>query len=665
MSKPLDVKDSRGRSVNLGKELGAGGEAKVFSVDRDSARVVKIYHKEPDAEQVAKLNALTALANPKLLAVAAWPTGLLYNSNRRVVGIEMPRFSDDFRPVQQLYNPQQRLKQFPKSGWNFQVRAALNLAAAFDEVHQTGCLVGDVNESNAMVSNAAIIRLVDCDSFQVSAGGRIFRCPVGKPEYTAPDLQGKPYGSIVRTPQHDLFGLAVLIFQLLFVGRHPFAGIEPKLKDATIEEKISQYRFAYGPRAVSLHIKTPPFVPRFDELPVGVAQLFRTAFEQPSGATQRPTAASWVRELRRLDGEIKTCTADDGHRHWSGLKTCPWCGIVRGRGPNYYLGSGTKPVEREFRFDKQKFDQLEKQLDNLDELGWVYHRSHYRGHVDRAEVPERDSEDTLILRIVAATAVLCAMLIPLGFWHGYFALVGFVGFACFGSWAIFSIRSSPWFRDRHSKQVEVVTAEYVLQRKEQEIQQELNLRRSEHRSQVDRIKRSIREGFSLKKLYDKEISSMAAEDYILAMERHLNFHRIEDADILGIGPGRTMQLVAHGVETAADIRPAYLDVIPGFGPVLIANLMYWKAEVESHFVYNISNAISAGDRLRINMLFIAKQSALIEDCETSLETIEKILLGWRAIVQNLEPELHRLNHQLNQLKANLAATERGRFLGYF
>ena len=47
-----------------------------------------------------------------------------------------------------------------------------------------------------------------------------YACPVAKPEYTPPELQGKHLSSIVRTPEQDAFGLGVLIFQLLMEGNH-------------------------------------------------------------------------------------------------------------------------------------------------------------------------------------------------------------------------------------------------------------------------------------------------------------------------------------------------------------------------------------------------------------------------------------------------------------
>src|SRR5205814_7863741 len=70
-----------------------------------------------------------------------------------------------------------------------------------------------------------IFALIDCDSFEITDGKTVFPCMVGVPTYTPPELQGQSFQGVRRTKQHDAFGLAVLIFHMLFLGRHPFAGI--------------------------------------------------------------------------------------------------------------------------------------------------------------------------------------------------------------------------------------------------------------------------------------------------------------------------------------------------------------------------------------------------------------------------------------------------------
>ncbi len=333
---PPPVIDSAGRALPLGAKIGGGGEGDVYGLSRDPKSVVKLYHKPPSPEAVEKLTAMAGLGSPALLKVAAWPTGLARDARtRQAAGFVMPRVTD-CQPVQALYNPAQRLRSFPRAGWAFQVRAALNLAAAFEEVHRAGCLVGDVNQSNALVSPKAEVRLIDCDSFQVRAGGRVYCCDVGVPHYTPPELQGKPLRGHTREENHDRFGLAVLIYQLLFVGRHPYAGVYSGTDDPGFEQLIADYRFAQGPDAHTWHMAPPPHVPTLSDIPPALGTLFRRAFERKT-SDGRPTATEWHAELQSLDARVTTCVSDTGHTFWRGAGTCVWCRLAK-TGPEYYFG---------------------------------------------------------------------------------------------------------------------------------------------------------------------------------------------------------------------------------------------------------------------------------------------------------------------------------------
>ena len=282
MSSPPALIDENGRPIPLDRQLASGGEGAVFSFPNDTKFVAKVYHRLPTAQTAQKLMAMIRLANPRLLLIAAWPTRLLYDARtRQLAGFAMPRLNN-CQPIQHLYNPVQRLKHFPRAGWDFQVRAALNLAAAFDEVHKAGCLIGDVNQSNAQVSPDALVRLIDCDSFQVRVNGQSYLCEVGVAHYIPPELQGKQLRGLVRTENHDRFGLAVLIYQLLFVGRHPYAGVYRGAGDPSFEQLIAEFRFAQGPLAHTWGMAPPPHTPTFADIPPDLGALFRRAFERGS-----------------------------------------------------------------------------------------------------------------------------------------------------------------------------------------------------------------------------------------------------------------------------------------------------------------------------------------------------------------------------------------------
>ncbi|HEX3128568.1 MAG TPA: hypothetical protein VH394_14650, partial [Thermoanaerobaculia bacterium] len=238
-------------SIRLGHELGRGGEGAVFAIEGQGDRVAKIYSRTPDSRKIQKLTAMSESATPALLRIASWPLDLLTDGKGSVQGFVMPRLLAR-RDIHELYSPKSRSEAFPEADFRFLVHVGANIARAFGVIHEQGHVIGDVNHGNLLVGPDGTVMLIDCDSFQVRNGTQVFTCDVGVPLFTPPELQGKAFRGLVRTANQDRFGLAVLLFHLLYMGRHPFAGRYSGPGDMPIEKAIAEHRFAYGPdRAAS------------------------------------------------------------------------------------------------------------------------------------------------------------------------------------------------------------------------------------------------------------------------------------------------------------------------------------------------------------------------------------------------------------------------------
>ena len=336
---PNQLRDDLGNEVRLpSKPFAVGGEGAVFDVLGRSDLVAKLYNKPQSKERCDKLRAMAKLCSPDLLKIAAWPTATLSNGNPAVVdGILMPRIVDHLE-IHHLYSVAQRKKDFPEADWGFLLHTARNCAIAFEAVHQHGHVVGDVNQKNVMVSKKGIVALVDCDSFQVAEGTRIFRCGVGVPEYTPPELHGKNFASLDRTANHDLFGLAVLVFHLLMMGRHPFSGVPQVSADIPIEKAIQDGLYAYARNPTKL--KPPPHVPPVTMLDVATLDLFERAF----GSTRRPTAAEWRSVLDVMMKQLQRCKNDAKHSYPAAAGQCPWCQLIAVARLMFFLpGQGAAP----------------------------------------------------------------------------------------------------------------------------------------------------------------------------------------------------------------------------------------------------------------------------------------------------------------------------------
>ncbi|MBW4689586.1 MAG: tetratricopeptide repeat protein [Komarekiella atlantica HA4396-MV6] len=319
--------------LNLSVSLGRGGEACVYALPSDSNMVAKIYHK-PTVAHADKLQAM--LANPPENPTAslghisiAWPEVLLRSADGSggVIGFLMPRIQG-MRPIIDFYNPRTRRQHCPLFNYQYLLRTARNLAAAFAALHASGYCVGDVNESNILVSDTALVTLVDTDSFQVRDPSNhiVYRCSVGKPEFTPPELQNKTFAQHDREISHDLFGLAVLVFQLLMEGTHPFSGIfQGAVEPPPYEARIAAGHFTYSKQRRVPYLPTP-IAPAWEILHPNLQELFVRCFEEGHNSPHlRPSAQTWLSALAEAEDSLISCTVNPQHRYNNHLQSCPWC----------------------------------------------------------------------------------------------------------------------------------------------------------------------------------------------------------------------------------------------------------------------------------------------------------------------------------------------------
>ena len=334
--------------IFLKPPIGSGGEANIYTVQINSELVAKVYH-QPHGDYARKLAFM--VANPPVDPLAkegrvsiAWATELVTDLGL-VVGFLMPKLdTSKAKPIFQYYNPSERRKESPTFSYVSLMRTARNLARAVRSVHSRGYVIGDVNESNVLVAEDAIVTLVDTDSFQVNDGTTVYRCTVGKPEYTPPELQGVSFRDVDRSVEHDLFGLGVLIYQLLMEGTHPFGGVFRGQGEAPeLKERIKAGHFPHGRRGVPY--KPMPLAPSFQMLPVALQELFLLCFEQGHGnPAARPTADVWSKALGVAEDGLVRCGVNGQHYYSGHLGVCPWCERavkLRGRDPFPALQSWT------------------------------------------------------------------------------------------------------------------------------------------------------------------------------------------------------------------------------------------------------------------------------------------------------------------------------------
>jgi DNA-binding helix-hairpin-helix protein with protein kinase domain len=277
----------------------------------------------------------------------AWPIARLLEvgGEGRVIGYLMPRI-ENAHLIWEVYNPAARREIRPHFHHGSLLRTARNLAAVVRTLHECGYVLGDLNESNVLVTSQALVTLIDVDSFQVPGGDRLYRCRVGRPDYTPPELQGASFADVDRLPQHDAFALATLIFQLLMQGVHPFAGTSEMGGEAdSLSARIAAGCWPYAWQRASM-LRPSPLAPPWFVLPPSVQELFHQCFEDAHNEPDlRPTAAHWQHALEEAEHELTSCGHNPQHVFHRGLDCCPWCELVRQRGRDAFPMLGvTRPA---------------------------------------------------------------------------------------------------------------------------------------------------------------------------------------------------------------------------------------------------------------------------------------------------------------------------------
>lgn len=314
-STSVGYNDEHGNPILLGSEIAQGGEGIVYHVQGNPDVVAKLYKPKVLNKKSAsdKIKAACAIYDKNIAQFAAMPQTVIY-SGSKVRGFIMEKITN-FKEIHLLYGTKNRKKYFPNADWGFMVHAALNFANAVGSLHNKGIVIGDINQSNIMVNQQAMIKFIDCDSYQVDYQGKTYLCEVGVPEYTSPELQGHSFHGVHRTTNHDCFGLAVIIFKILMLGRHPYSG---NGAPPEIENSIKQGCFCYDR---NYYQKTAIFSDLYSTLSDELKNLFEQAFT----SNIRPSASDWVKALDNFEKQLGQCSTNSSHKFNKNSGGCIWC----------------------------------------------------------------------------------------------------------------------------------------------------------------------------------------------------------------------------------------------------------------------------------------------------------------------------------------------------
>lgn len=641
------VFDKQGQPVSLGAELGKGGEGSVYEIAGRADTVVKVYHKALAPDKAAKIAAMASLPFDRLLSIATWPIGTVHQKpGGTVCGLLMPKISG-FKEVHTLYGPKSRLTHFPNATWPFLVHAAMNAARAFAVMHEQSHVIGDVNQSNLYVSDKATVKLIDCDSFQIVQNGHFYLCEVGVPTHTPPELQGQPFHGVTRTANHDNFGLAVIIFQLLFMGRHPFSGQYLGPGEMSIEKAISEFRFAYGPEAATRQMKPPPATLPLAAVSDQVATLFERAFT-PGGAKAggRPRAQDWVSTLNGVAKSIKTCNRNTGHQYLAVLPQCPWCEIENKSGIVLFnvVVVGTTKSALVF---------------NVDAIWAQILAVPHPGPLPPLAVP--------VAKLLPSPKVQEARqqrLIRRWICYGSAALLGMLTAATVGSFAAVivvvvsiliavSVSNSPCNKLKPQTQQALKAAEVQFQFMEQRWKREAGGQDFDRRLQeLETIKVQLHDLHAQRQIRLRQLDLDRAKRQL---EKYLDRFKIQSASIDGIGQGRVATLQSYGIETAGDITEFTILSIPGFGPSLTSRLLSWRQMHEQKFIFNPNMGVDPADIAAIEQEFTNLKIKMEQELRNGPLALQQLSQQIRYNREKLKPGMDQATRTFAVARADYEA----------
>lgn len=304
---PITVRNHAGETVQLANTpLARGGEAEVYAVPQFPRAVVKLYYpgilRERGNTLQRKIDAITD--TPNLSAIKkhhrlAWPLFSVFDERDEWRGYAMSKATGV--PMTKLAHAMAYKEHFPHLDRKALVSYVLDLLGTVQTLHASDIRIGDYNPANFLCDpQSSAVMLIDCDSWQVSAMGQTFRCPVAAPDMLPPELLGKELRHISRSLESEHFALAILLFKLLMLGRHPFDVVGG-------ESPVENIRRGYFPYGVGGGgIPKGPWYNIWSHLPFKIKGAFvRTFKDSIQNPGNRVSVEEWIEIFQIYQREME------------------------------------------------------------------------------------------------------------------------------------------------------------------------------------------------------------------------------------------------------------------------------------------------------------------------------------------------------------------------
>jgi serine/threonine protein kinase len=298
-------------AISLASKLGRGATATVYQVQSDKKLyAAKIYHQDQNFDREKILAMLDVqpenrevVHNGQEYPQFAWPLAIIENDRGDGVGFLLPLVDiHDSFTLDHYYDKGlfKKLNSPDEGALSYKLEIARNLAQIVTELHRIGHYFIDCKPQNIRVfKRSHLVTLIDCDGFSINGKFKRYPAELLSTDYIAPEVHRRhALPSTLGEPQ-DRYALAVIIFQLLNQGTHPFQGIASDLNSPfnTNDEKAAAGLYPHG------FIENSEIKPRPQSIhhlwDAETRRLFDQAFTT-SSPTSRPSAKEWANHFEKL-----------------------------------------------------------------------------------------------------------------------------------------------------------------------------------------------------------------------------------------------------------------------------------------------------------------------------------------------------------------------------
>ena len=299
-------------------KLGRGATANVYRVEHlTNTFAVKLFidtgklNLEKIKSMISFGEQLKQSREKSFFKLLAWPEALVMHDGD-IAGFAMPILDPtEFIGIDSFFDYNLR-GNLPSSDFK-SVSLLSNLITKFADVlaflHEKNIHVVDLKPQNIKISKKDLsVHILDCDGFSIAGeNGSRYPADLVSTDYIAPEALRKNSSPTSLGESQDRYALAVLIFQLLNKGIHPFQGVvtNKSLELNTNDDKAKARLYAYSLIPDSRINPHPRSVHRL--FPSSLNELFEQAFTGIENS--RPSARQWKEYFYELTqkGKLKRC----------------------------------------------------------------------------------------------------------------------------------------------------------------------------------------------------------------------------------------------------------------------------------------------------------------------------------------------------------------------